>query len=49
MLFNFLVPLADQFGPLNLFRFLTFRSGGAVLTALFISFLLDLERKSRMG
>ena len=40
MLFNFLVPLADQFGPLNLFRFLTFRSGGAVLTALFISFLL---------
>ncbi len=40
MLFNFLVPLADQFGPLNLFRFLTFRSGGAVLTALFVSFLL---------
>ena len=40
MLFNFLVPLADQFSPLNLFRFLTFRSGGAVLTALFISFLL---------
>ena len=40
MLFNLLVPLADQFSPLNLFRFLTFRSGGAVLTALFISFLL---------
>ena len=39
MLFNFLVPLADEFSPLNLFRFLTFRSGGAVLTALFISFL----------
>ncbi len=40
MLFNLLVPLSDQFSPLNLFRFLTFRSGGAVLTALFVSFLL---------
>src|SRR4029077_15819549 len=26
------------FGPLNLFRYLTFRSGGAVFTALLISF-----------
>ncbi|MBI3452686.1 MAG: phospho-N-acetylmuramoyl-pentapeptide-transferase [Rhodospirillales bacterium] len=40
MLFNLLVPLADQFGPLNLFRYLTFRSGGAVLTALLLSFML---------
>jgi phospho-N-acetylmuramoyl-pentapeptide-transferase len=38
MLFNFLVPLSDQFGALNLFRYLTFRSGGAVLTALIICF-----------
>lgn len=40
MLFNLLVPLADQFSPLNVFRYLTFRSGGAVITALFLSFAL---------
>jgi len=40
MLFNLLAPLADEFGPFNLFRYLTFRTGGAVLTALFVSFLL---------
>ncbi len=40
MLYDLLFPLADQFGPFNLFRYLTFRSGGAVVTALFISFAL---------
>jgi phospho-N-acetylmuramoyl-pentapeptide-transferase len=40
MLFNLLAPLADDFGPFNLFRYLTFRTGGAVLTALLVSFLL---------
>jgi phospho-N-acetylmuramoyl-pentapeptide-transferase len=35
-----LAEYADQFGPLNLFRYLTFRTGGAVLTALLVSFLL---------
>jgi phospho-N-acetylmuramoyl-pentapeptide-transferase len=40
MLYHLLVPLADEFGPFNLFRYLTFRSGGAVLTALAISFVL---------
>lgn len=39
MLYNFLVPLADEVGLFNLFRYLTFRSGGAVMTALMISFL----------
>src|SRR5471030_1916556 len=39
MLFHLLVPLADQFSPFNLFRYITFRSGGAVVTALIISFL----------
>jgi len=39
MLFHLLYPLADQFTPFNLFRYLTFRSGGAVVTALLISFL----------
>jgi phospho-N-acetylmuramoyl-pentapeptide-transferase len=40
MLYNLLVPLTEQFGPLNLFRYLTFRTGGAVLTAMFLSFML---------
>ena len=40
MLYNFLFPLADEFGIFNLFRYLTFRTGGAVITALLISFFL---------
>ncbi len=40
MLFNLLFPLADQFGPFNLFRYITFRTGGAILTALVVSFVL---------
>jgi phospho-N-acetylmuramoyl-pentapeptide-transferase len=40
MLYNLLFPLADEFGPFNLFRYLTFRTGGAILTALVISFLI---------
>jgi phospho-N-acetylmuramoyl-pentapeptide-transferase len=40
MLYHLLFPLADQFGPFNLFRYLTFRSGGALVTALLISFLM---------
>jgi phospho-N-acetylmuramoyl-pentapeptide-transferase len=39
MLYNLLPPLADDFGFLNLFRYLTFRTGGAVMTALLVSFL----------
>ena len=39
MLFQILLPLADKFEPFNIFRYLTFRSAGAVVTALFISFL----------
>ncbi len=40
MLFNLLTPLSDEYLVFNLFRYLTFRSGGAVLTALIISFVL---------
>ncbi len=40
MLYNLLYPLADAFGPFNLFRYLTFRTGGAVLTALVVSFVI---------
>lgn len=39
MLYHILVPLAEQFTPLNVFRYLTFRTGGAVITALIVSFL----------
>ncbi len=39
MLFNLFAPLADDFGALNVFRYLTFRTGGAVLTALLVSFI----------
>jgi len=39
MLYHLLVPLADDFGVLNVFRYLTFRTGGAVITALIVSFL----------
>ncbi len=38
MLFNFLFPLSDEIGLFNLFRYLTFRTGGAIVTALFICF-----------
>lgn len=40
MLYNLLYPLADQVGVFNLFKYLTFRTGGAVLTALVVSFLI---------
>ncbi len=39
MLYPLLFPLANQFQAFNLFRYITFRSGGAVVTALLISFI----------
>jgi len=36
---DLLIPLADNFQPFNLFRYLTFRTGGAVMTALVLSLL----------
>jgi phospho-N-acetylmuramoyl-pentapeptide-transferase len=38
-MFYFLSALSDQFQAFNLFRYITFRSGGAVITALLISFI----------
>ena len=38
MLFNLLAPLSDEIGVFNLFHYLTFRTGGAIMTALLISF-----------
>ena len=40
MLYHLLTPYADQFQLFNVFRYLTFRTGGAVMTALLIAFLL---------
>jgi phospho-N-acetylmuramoyl-pentapeptide-transferase len=51
----FLVPLADQFAIFNVFRYITFRVGGAVMTALLIAFLIGpsmiawLRRKQGRG
>ena len=51
----FLLHLADQFQAFNLFRYITFRSGGAVVTALLISLLAGprviawLKSKQREG
>jgi phospho-N-acetylmuramoyl-pentapeptide-transferase len=39
MLYNLLYPLAGHFIVFNLFKYLTFRTGGAMLTAMIVSFL----------
>ncbi len=38
MFYNLLYPLSDSIGIFNVFQYLTFRTGAAVLTALLISF-----------
>ena len=40
MLYNLLAPFAEEFIAFNLFRYLTFRTGGAVLTAFILSLLI---------
>ena len=40
MLYAALLPLADEFTLFNLVRYLTFRTGAALLTALIIAFVL---------
>lgn len=40
MLYNLLYPLADHFAVFNLFKYLSFRTGGAVMTAMVVSFLI---------
>ena len=60
MLYNWLYPLRDQWFIFNLFRYITFRAAGAMVTALFISLVLgpflirclkkfELEEKIRKG
>ena len=40
MLYNLLAPFADEFLFFNLFRYLTFRTGCAIMTALVICFVI---------
>lgn len=40
MLYNMLYPLAGDIQVFNLFKYITFRTGGAMMTALLISFLI---------
>jgi phospho-N-acetylmuramoyl-pentapeptide-transferase len=40
MLMHLLLPLAHEWGVLNVFKYLTFRTGGATLTAVVLSFFL---------
>jgi phospho-N-acetylmuramoyl-pentapeptide-transferase len=40
MLYHFLYPLSEQFSAFNVFRYITFRSLGAAMTALLISLAL---------
>jgi len=55
MLYLLLAPYFDDFIFFNLFRYLTFRTGGAILTALVLSFLIAprmivwLKKKQREG
>src|SRR5690625_7271375 len=39
MLYHLLVPLSEGGDVFNLFRYITFRAGGAFMTALFMGFL----------
>jgi phospho-N-acetylmuramoyl-pentapeptide-transferase len=55
MLYHLLFPLAEYISAFNVFRYLTFRTGGAVMTALLVSFWLGpslirwLKKKQREG
>ena len=55
MLYNLLYPLSDHWSFLNLFKYITFRTIGATLTALILSFLIgpwmirSLQRLQKSG
>ena len=40
MLYNLLYQFADQMPVLNLFRYITFRTGGAIITSLILAFVI---------
>ena len=39
MLYEFLYPMSENFQIFNVFKYITFRTGGAILTSLIISFI----------
>ena len=41
MLYHLLYPLASEFGGFNVVRYITFRTGAATLTALFVAFVVE--------
>lgn len=55
MLYNFLYPLSSQMPFFNVFKYITFRTGGAIMTALILSFVLGprfitwLKKKQKEG
>jgi len=50
MFYHFLYPLSEYFSPLNIFRYITFRTGGAILTSfLLVLFLGPLIIKKMKG
>ncbi len=55
MLYNLLTPLAEESLFFNLFRYITFRTGGAIMTALVICFIIAppmirwLKKKQKEG
>lgn len=55
MLYQWLYPLADQYAVFNLFQYLTFRSGAAILTSFILSLMIGpplirwLKKKQREG
>ncbi len=52
MFYHLLYPLASEIGAFNVFRYITFRTGAATLTALFIAFMVGpplIRALSRMG
>ena len=40
MLYSFLLSLVDEFSALNVFRYLTFRTGLSVMSSMLIVFLI---------
>ena len=49
MLYHLLYPLASEFSGFNVFRYITFRTGAATLTALFIAFLVGPPLIRKLG
>ncbi|MEE4237527.1 MAG: phospho-N-acetylmuramoyl-pentapeptide-transferase [Anderseniella sp.] len=48
MFYHLFLELADQVSALNVFRYITFRTGGALMTALLLSFLFGPKLISQM-